>query len=623
MITPDGYVYEREFGQSMISEIKIKLIKLKLDTLLTVEDGQTVEVWRGWTTPTDEKIFSGWVRQRNNDGFITSIVGYDKLVQALDKEITYSYDKDIDASAGEISEIWKDVVTTHAELNADAGTVQESGSIITLQKFICNHTPCFERMKRLADVLDWQQYYKASDDKVYFEPKGFNNNSIVLRTGENILDIPVWEFDSEKVIKDLIIIGAVQEVETTETFTGDGSTKIFTLAHIPKSVKVFVNETLKIGGIPSSTSTFDYKVDKDNKKITFEIAPVTGDTVATGTTLNNGDLTGSTSDTHENDGVRLIVGEVAGDGLCIDMEFTVPLDGEADEVDINGYYSGSSTHYVDVYAFNYKTNLWDLLSDQDNRMENESSDQDYNYTLNQDHTNNSDGEVKIRFWHVEGTYNNAHDLLLDFVQLSYSTNIEVRYSYNIPVPVTGSNTIAGNYGKERTIFRTDIEEVTDAEALLQKMLDTYKEPFITVNCKVLAATNQNIAVGQQIRIDDNINNEDRWLLITKYTIRYPGEYDEVILGDREIRTEDWFKDLEVRIHKLEEDASRNKDLLIHVINVFDKFALTPESLTIYKRGVGTACIAGHAYPGLAGHSNGKVAGHSKRGAWAQIYGVTY
>ena len=243
---------------------------------MDLNPGQIIEIWRGWSTPTDEKIFSGYIEKYEPDGGLIRIVAKDKFWDLIRKEITHVYDSTIDASAGKISEIFKDIVTTYGGLTADAGSIQDSGTAITIGKFVCNHTDLFERCTALATALGWQFYYRADTDKVYFEPVGYPVNANTLTVGNNIVKVPKWSYDNTEMVNDLTVVGAYSEVETTEsgrigTTTGYNTTDV-QLSAIPISVKVYNDNsnpptTLKIGGVPNSTTTFDYYVDFNQKKI--------------------------------------------------------------------------------------------------------------------------------------------------------------------------------------------------------------------------------------------------------------------------------------------------------------------------------------------------------------------
>lgn len=238
--------------------------------------GMTVEIWDGWVTATDNKRFSGYIESFEPEGGIIKITAKDKIWDLVRKEATHTYDSGIDASAGVVSEIFEDLVTTYGGLSADATSIQDSGTTILITKFVCNHAGIFERCKKLSDVLGWQFYYRADTDLVYFESQGYNVNGTILTVGDNVMGIPKWDYDMAEMCNDLTIVGAYQEIETTESgqigVTSGYTTSSITLNFTPISVKVYGDAanpptTLRAGGIPGSTTTYFYSVDKPNKKI--------------------------------------------------------------------------------------------------------------------------------------------------------------------------------------------------------------------------------------------------------------------------------------------------------------------------------------------------------------------
>jgi hypothetical protein len=269
-----NYEYERTFGD-LIGEVNLKFIRT-VNSLVTLTAGQTIDIWRGWVTSTDEKIFSGYIERFEPEGGIILVTGLDKIWDLVRTEITKSYDSAVDPSAGKISDIFLDIVTTYGGLLADATSVQDSGAGTVLEKFVCNHADPFDRCKALANALDWQFYYRADTNLVYFEPKGFTTNPNTLTVGTEIQKVPKWNYDITEMINDLTLLGAYQEVDTTEigrigTTSGYNTTDV-TITFEPIGTKVYADAanpptTLKLGGVVNSTASYYYYVDKVNKKI--------------------------------------------------------------------------------------------------------------------------------------------------------------------------------------------------------------------------------------------------------------------------------------------------------------------------------------------------------------------
>lgn len=268
-----SYASERTWGDA-VAQAEIK-VKKTINAILTLATGQTVLIQRGWTLPTDETIFQGAVESYNPEGGTIKLICKDKAWDLVKRDVNTIY-KSSDAFAGKISAIFLDLVTTYGGLTADGTTVQDSGTTTILDKFVCTHTDVMDRCKKLAEILDWQFYYRPDTDKVYFEPKGFTTNSTVLTVGGNVQNVPTWNYDNTEMCNDLYVIGAYQEIETTESgqigVTSGYTTTSVQLSFTPLSVKIYNDNsnpptTLKVGGMPDSTSSYDYYVDKEKKQI--------------------------------------------------------------------------------------------------------------------------------------------------------------------------------------------------------------------------------------------------------------------------------------------------------------------------------------------------------------------
>lgn len=260
----------RAYGDD-VSQIEISLSS-RVTSILTLDEtsiGDEVIVKRGATTGQEKFIFRGEISTFNLAGTIISMVCYDKLYEARRASVTKSFDKNIDTEAGNIAEIFSTLINDYTDnLVADSSSVQTTE--YTLNKFICNNADVLERCQKLAGTIGWAFFYNPEDELVYFQPKGFVENTLSLVVGENIVEVPVWSFDSSQLANQIKVIGAEQEVETTELFNGTGSQDTFVLSNTPVSVKVYVGSTLQSGGSAGQTEgTYDYEVDQENKKIIF------------------------------------------------------------------------------------------------------------------------------------------------------------------------------------------------------------------------------------------------------------------------------------------------------------------------------------------------------------------
>lgn len=291
------YQVKRTYGHQIAVFESIVVNKI-IDLVSDLRTGHQIEVWRGWATDnyvvqsstltvdidigwqdvddmtaTNTKIFDGWVEIYKKEGGHFRINGFDKLREAATKQVTATY-LDSGPQAGKISEIFKDLITTYAGLTADSTTVQDSGTTITIKKFVCDNRTIMEACRKLANAINWQFYYRADTNKVYFEPKGYTENSNILTIGTNVKHVPRWEDNNSKMINKVTVRGESVEPEATELESGDGSTTEFTLDWVPNNVKVYLAGTLQEGGSEeASRSSVDYYIDRVNQKIIFVVAP--------------------------------------------------------------------------------------------------------------------------------------------------------------------------------------------------------------------------------------------------------------------------------------------------------------------------------------------------------------
>ena len=268
-----------------VRECIIETTRKIYNDLPDLDSGKTISIKRGYTTSTDQFVFDVYVDRIDKDGAKIIIFGKDKMIDLIRNSVTYSYDGvSFPSTEAKGSDIAKDLIETWGGMTAE---VVDTGSVLILDKFICNGVDIFSRLQILADIYDYQIYYDSDDGKVHFEPKGYTSSSESLVVGgasNNVSDVPKWTFDNTQCINTLIVKGAVQEVEDEEFFSGDGSAnQVFTLSKQPLVVQMWENVAstwvLKVPGVEDSTSgTYNYTIDKEKKLINCEDswAPASG-----------------------------------------------------------------------------------------------------------------------------------------------------------------------------------------------------------------------------------------------------------------------------------------------------------------------------------------------------------
>jgi len=270
------------WDQNPVLGAKLKSIAIELSRnvyslvpeLETDPTGLTVTVQRGETISTEEWVFRGTVLKRDTLGNRVFLKCNDKMFQAVQKNITKTFNANIDTEAGKVSEIFITLGET-AGLTLDSTSVEDSGTVLTLNTFICNNADVFERQQRLAELLDWQFYYSPTTDKEHFEPKGTRAGTDTLTVGTNVVNRPRWKRDGESRVKKAKLFGGPVQTQTTDSFTATASQTVFDLSEIATSIKVTVDGVEKLGGLEDQSPDADYFLDSVNKNITF-VVPMTG-----------------------------------------------------------------------------------------------------------------------------------------------------------------------------------------------------------------------------------------------------------------------------------------------------------------------------------------------------------
>ena len=223
-------------------------------------------------------LFRGYVTASAPQSNQVSVELSNKLWILQQRQVTKSYDISIDTEAGNISAILKNLVTQYGGLNADSGSIIDSGTTYVLTKYICRNDVVFERVMKLVDIMNWQFYYNPIDDKVYFEPLGYReyDGTLTFTPAQNSIvpiNLPEVTQDFKSLFNKITVNGAKQLDTRTSNFTGDGGTKDFILPFTPTQTEVTIGGTAKKRGAIGSSDTYDYYVDETLNKISFTSAP--------------------------------------------------------------------------------------------------------------------------------------------------------------------------------------------------------------------------------------------------------------------------------------------------------------------------------------------------------------
>jgi hypothetical protein len=274
-----SYIYSWNNTETFGDEIPDLELSFKnsLLSVLDIENGDEVIVYRGYTTGQEEKIFRGRVDTIQKQAPLITLRCKNLLIDLVHKSVNVSFDENIDPEAGVGSAIAQTLIEDYAGLSTNGGaTVVSTGTTTTLPKFVCRKTDIFERLRTIADIYDYQFYYNYDDDYVYFEPTGYQTNTNNLIVGTNVTNIPKWEWDNTQLVNEIRIEGAETYVETTESgqigVTTGYTTSSVQLLNSPFSTKVYCDAadpptTLRIGGIYGASSSYDYYLDTEEYQV--------------------------------------------------------------------------------------------------------------------------------------------------------------------------------------------------------------------------------------------------------------------------------------------------------------------------------------------------------------------
>ena len=257
----------------------IVLAKSVSAILPTLTAGMTVSIERGVVSATESKKFAGRIKTIIDDQNTILIGCFDDIQELKYKYFTTSYDRDIDIEAGEISAIAQDIIE-EGGFTASVVATGTASTDVTIKKYISKDQTRYNRIKRLAKIVDYLFYQDYDNDWIRFEPVNSTTHSTPLIVGTNVFNVPVWEEDLESVRNQITVKGAFEEDTREEKFNGDGAEDTFTLTGEPVITECTVGGVLQTRGITDSTTGFDYTVDPERKTFTFESGSVPGVGVA-------------------------------------------------------------------------------------------------------------------------------------------------------------------------------------------------------------------------------------------------------------------------------------------------------------------------------------------------------
>src|SRR6056297_63519 len=213
-------------------------------------------------------IFHGIVQTIKTSG-IKEVEVYDYGAELLQRTVNEIFN---DQSPEEIIE---SIINDYTTLTY----VSTITSGITISTYVANKKKAWDVVTELSEVL--LANFRVDQNKNFqLELEGNTKSSKSITTGtlgNAILD-GTWKEDKSKLVNSATVDGDDRQIfeREPELFSGDGSTTEFSLSEIPLDIKVeHPVGTIKTGYVEGS-STGDYTIDRENKKVIFDTAPGSG-----------------------------------------------------------------------------------------------------------------------------------------------------------------------------------------------------------------------------------------------------------------------------------------------------------------------------------------------------------
>ena len=145
------------------------------------------------------------------------------------------------------------------------------------------------------------------------------------------------------------------------------------------------------------------------------------------------------------------------------------------------------------------------------------------------------------------------------------TDPVVRYSYSVPIKVNVSDTTSmlDYYRSDNTMIETTLLTSDDAEIYASGNLEKTKDLLNSAPIKVIG--NNDIEVGQEVQVIDNINDINILVSVSSVTLHYPYKPDSVNVGKLPSDEIDNDKKIINRLAELERQASTVSDINISLI----------------------------------------------------------
>ena len=227
----------------------------------TYTEDDEVEIYHSAT-----KIWGGYITDMKYVGVKKLRITAEDYASRLNRKISKVYITDSAGDpaddTGQVSNIVTDLLTIFPEF-----TTSITATSKVIDRFRIDYIGVKEALKKLADLVAYD--FWITPGKVFtFKPK----TTITAASDTAVWGTNIIKADKGRTIKStfsqIIIVGGEEIQEQTDTFTGDASTKEFSLTYAPDNPLTHV----KVTGA-AKTEWADYQVNYETGDLHFETAP--------------------------------------------------------------------------------------------------------------------------------------------------------------------------------------------------------------------------------------------------------------------------------------------------------------------------------------------------------------
>ena len=251
----------------------------KITDYITVKNGLIVEIDLNYIGDTHKyKKFHGYINNIQDSISGTLLECVDDLWKCTGETITKVY-KETDSYSGDPTKILIDLYD-HVDIVADTTTIDPTS--VVLPEITCDSAYVSEKIDGIVGALGWDQYYDPEDSKAHVVNSDlYATYSTPLVVGKNVQNLPEYNDNIYQTINEIELQGVSSDSAYKETFTGDGSTKIFTVTRTPLSTYIYVtvDGVEQKGSVDGASTAYDYLINKQQGFIEFATAPAAGKSI--------------------------------------------------------------------------------------------------------------------------------------------------------------------------------------------------------------------------------------------------------------------------------------------------------------------------------------------------------